>query len=50
MVCFCVTVTITGDYTAKSLPHGLNENFTISPTIHNEVTLFGPKPIEEKGR
>lgn len=35
--------------TAKSLPHGLNENFTISPTIHDEVTLFGLKPIEESG-
>lgn len=50
LVCFCVTVTIIGDYTAKLLPHGLSENFTVSPTIHNEVTLFGLKAVEEKGR
>lgn len=37
------------EITAKSLPHGLNENFTISPTIHDEVTLFGLKPTEERG-
>lgn len=49
MVVFCVTVTTTGDYTAKSLPHGLNENFAISPTIHNEVAFFGLK-LEEKRR
>lgn len=35
------------EITAKSLPHGLDENFTISPTIPDEVTLFGLKPIEE---
>lgn len=37
------------EITAKSLPHGLNENFTMSPTIHHEVTLFGLKPTEGKG-
>lgn len=31
---------------AKSLPHGLNENLTIPPTIHDEVTLFGLRPSE----
>lgn len=36
------------EITAKSLPHGLNENFTISPTIDDEVTLFGLKPTEER--
>lgn len=38
------------EITAKSLPHGLNENFTMSPTIHDEVTLFGLKPTEGKRR
>lgn len=37
------------EITAKLLPHGLNENFTISPTIQDEVTLFGLKPTEERG-
>ena len=37
------------EITAKSLPHGLNENFTISPTIQDEVTLSGLKPTEERG-
>lgn len=37
------------EITAKLLPHGLNENFTISPTIQDEVTLFGLKPREERG-
>ncbi len=37
------------EITAKSLPHGLNENFTISPTIHDEVTLFGLEPAEGRG-
>lgn len=46
-VCFSLALTITG---AKSLPHGLNENFTISPTVHDEATLFGFRPTGGRGK
>lgn len=36
------------EITAKLLPHALNENFTISPTIQDEVTVFGLQPTEER--
>lgn len=46
----CVLQSQLQTITAKSLPHALNENFTISPTPRYEVTIFGPKPTVERGK
>lgn len=46
----CVLQSQLQTITAKSLPHALNENFTISPTLWHEETFSGLKRIiEERG-